>query len=123
MPLVLIVDDNDEHRGMYTTFLRLAGFRVIGAPDGHTGISRAHALRPDVILMDLYMPGLDGWQACRRLKTDVATARIPVIALTGLVFDEAKDEAMEAGCVRVIGKGGDLEGVIQTIREVLASAA
>jgi CheY-like chemotaxis protein len=123
MPLVLIVDDNDEHRSMYTTFLRLAGFRVIGARDGHTGISRAHALRPDVILMDLYMPGLDGWQACRQLKTDVETARIPVIALTGLGFDEAKVEAIEAGFIRFVGKGSDLDGVIQTIREVLASAA
>jgi CheY-like chemotaxis protein len=123
MPLILIVDDNDEHRSMYTTFLRLAGFRVIGAPDGFTGISRAHAMRPDVILMDLYMPGLDGWQACRQLKNDVETARIPVIALTGLGFDEAKVEAMEAGCARFVGKGGDLDGVIRTIREVLASAA
>lgn len=80
-------------------------------------------MRPDVILMDLYMPGLDGWQACRQLKNDVETARIPVIALTGLGFDEAKVEAMEAGCARFVGKGGDLDGVIRTIREVLASAA
>src|SRR5262245_38965564 len=108
---------------MYGILLRSAGFRVIGASDGLSAISQARGMHPDVILMDLYMPGLDGWQACQRLKTSVETTQIPVIALTGLVFDEAEAEAMRAGCVRVVGKGDDLEGVVQTIREVLTSVA
>ncbi len=68
-------------------------------------------------------PGLDGWQACRRLKTHVETTLIPVIALTGLVFEEAVVEALDSGCQRFVAKGADLERVVQTIREVLASAA
>jgi two-component system, cell cycle response regulator DivK len=122
-PLVLIIDDNDDHRSMYTTFLRSAGFRVIGAPDGTSGISQARTWRPDVILMDLYMPGLDGWQACRWLKTSIETTRIPVIALTGLVFEGAEGEAMEAGCDRFVAKGSDPERVTEAIREVLAGGA
>lgn len=122
-PLVLIVDDNDDHRSLYGVILQSAGFRVIGAPDGLSGISQARVMHPDVILMDLYMPGLDGWQACQRLKTSVETTRIPVIGLTGLVFEEAEAEAMKAGCVRVVGKGDHPEDVVQTVREVLTSVA
>ncbi len=80
-------------------------------------------MHPDVILMDLYMPGLDGWQACRSLKTSDETTRIPVIALTGLVFEEAEREALDAGCDRFVGKGTDPERVVQAVREVLAGAA
>jgi CheY-like chemotaxis protein len=122
-PLVLIVDDNDDHRDFYTAVLRSAGFGVIGAQDGFSGIHQARAMHPDVILMDLYMPGLDGWQACRSLKTSDETTRIPVIALTGLRFDEAEREAMNAGCDRFVGKGTDPERVVQAIREVLSGAA
>jgi CheY-like chemotaxis protein len=121
--LVLIVDDNEDQRDIYTTFLRLAGFRVIGAPDGTSGIRQARTMRPDVIIMDLYMPGLDGWQACRSLKASRETTGIPVIALTALVFEEAKQEAIGAGCDRFVAKGTDPEGLVRTIREVLTRAA
>ncbi len=77
-------------------------------------------MRPDVILLDLYMPGLDGWQACRQLKTHVETTLIPVIALTGLVFEDALVEALESGCQRFFAKGADPERIVQTVREVLA---
>lgn len=120
-PLVLIIDDNEDHREMYMAFLRSSGFGVIGAPDGIIGIDQAQAVHPDVILMDLYMPGLNGWEACRWLKTSVETARIPVIALSALEFDEAKLAATEAGCARFISKMNELDRVAQTIREVLAS--
>jgi CheY-like chemotaxis protein len=122
-PLVLVVDDNDDHREMYMRCLRSAGFGVIGAPDGIIGINQAQVTRPDVILLDLYMPGLNGWEACRSLKTSAETARIPVIALSALEFEEAKIEAREAGCVRFISKGANLDTVVQTVREVLANAA
>jgi two-component system, cell cycle response regulator DivK len=122
-PLVLVVDDNDDHRDLYVGILQSAGFEVIAAPDGKSGINQARAIRPDVILMDLYMPGLNGWEACRLLKTSGDTARIPVIALTALKFEEAQREASEAGCVRFITKGTDLNRVVQTVREVLADAA
>jgi CheY-like chemotaxis protein len=123
-PLVLVVDDNEDHRNMYVTFLELAGFGVIAALDGLDAINQARAMRPDVILMDLYMPGgLNGWQACRMLKSSGDTARIPLIALSALEFAEAQLEAREAGCVGFITKRGDLNRVVQTIREVLAHAA
>jgi CheY-like chemotaxis protein len=122
-PVVLLVDDNEEHRSMYNTILRWAGFRVIEAADGFSGISQARIMRPDVILMDLYMPGLDGWEACRLLKAHAETTRIPIIALTALVFEEAKQAAIDAGCERFVSKGPDPEQILHTIREVLARAA
>ncbi len=81
--LVLIVDDYDDSREMYAEFLELSGFRVCQARDGGQGLAKARELHPDVILMDLSLPVLDGWEAIKRLKTDSSTKHIPVIALSG----------------------------------------
>ena len=119
-PLILIIDDNADHSEIYALYLRSVGFRVVAAADGTSGVGQARALRPDVILLDLYMPGLNGWQACRRLKTSVETATIPVIALTGHSVEQAGVEAMKAGCDRFVAKGSDPDRVVQVIREVLS---
>lgn len=118
-PLVLVADDNDDHRAMYAGYLQSAGFRVIEATDGTSAIGKARTMRPDVILLDLYMPGLNGWQACRWLKTSVETSRIPVIAFTGHAVDSSRQEAMEAGCDRFLVKGANPEHVVQVIRRLL----
>jgi CheY-like chemotaxis protein len=83
MPLVLLVDDYDDSREMYAEFLELSGFRVCQARDASQGLERARTLLPDVILMDLSLPGMNGWEAINRLKADQSTSRIPVIALSG----------------------------------------
>ncbi len=83
MPLVLLVDDYDDSREMYAEFLEHSGFRVCQARDGGQGLAKARELRPDLILMDLSLPGISGWEAIDRLKSDAATKAIPVIALSG----------------------------------------
>jgi CheY-like chemotaxis protein len=100
-------------------YLRSVGLRVVAAADGTSGVGQARALRPDVILLDLYMPGVNGWQACRWLKRSVETANIPVIALTGHPVEQAGLEAMKAGFDRFVAKGSDPDRVVQVIREVL----
>jgi CheY-like chemotaxis protein len=82
-PLVLLVDDYDDSREMYAEFLELAGFRVCQARDGRQGVEKAHEHHPDLILMDLSLPGMDGWEAIKQLKSDTRTRQIPVIALSG----------------------------------------
>lgn len=82
-PLVLLVDDYDDSREMYAEFLEHSGFRVCQARDGGQGLSKARELRPDLILMDLSLPGMSGWEAIQRLKGDAETKSIPIIALSG----------------------------------------
>jgi two-component system cell cycle response regulator DivK len=94
--LVLIVDDNADCRHMYRTFLRHVGIDSDCATTGHEAVELAPLIRPDVIVMDLVMPGLDGWRAIRRLKADQRTRDIPVIALTGQHLTAA-DERHAAG--------------------------
>jgi two-component system, cell cycle response regulator DivK len=122
-PLVLIVDDNDDQRTAYALFLEAAGFRVAEAAGGISAIGQARTLRPDVILMDLSMPDLNGWQACQWLKTSDETSRIPIVALTGHSVEGAERQAMEAGCDRFVTKGSDPQRVIQAVNEVLAGGA
>ena len=82
-PLILVVEDYDDAREMYVEYLTFTGFRVESATNGLEAIEMTQRLKPDLVLMDLALPKLDGWEATRRLKSDPATARIPVIALTG----------------------------------------
>jgi two-component system, cell cycle response regulator DivK len=82
-PLVLIIDDNRDNREMYARFLRLKGLRVAEADEGHAGVTMARELLPDVILMDLTMPGLDGWEATRQIKDDPSMQHIPIIVISG----------------------------------------
>jgi two-component system cell cycle response regulator DivK len=103
-PLVLIVDDFPDNREMYMQFLEFSGLRVAEAQNGLEALERAFALLPDVIVMDLSLPGLDGWEATRRLKADDRTRAIPVIALTGHALAGHSKGAMEAGCDAFITK-------------------
>src|SRR5437762_3447174 len=84
-PLVLIVDDIEDNRAVYTEFLVHEGMRVAQASDGEHSLMKVHALLPDLVIMDLALPGLDGWEATRELKKHPRTKHIPVIAITGHV--------------------------------------
>ncbi|HRX53024.1 MAG TPA: response regulator [Verrucomicrobiales bacterium] len=98
MPTILLVEDNEMNRDMLSRRLERRGFRVILAMDGETGVELTRSQRPDLVLMDLSLPGIDGWEATRRLKADPETAAIPVIALTAHALSEDEGKSREAGC-------------------------
>jgi CheY-like chemotaxis protein len=119
--LVLVVDDDDDQRATYAMVLEAAGYRVVESAHGLIAIAKAIALRPDLVLLDLSMPGLDGCQTCRWLKGTPETSGIPVIMLTGHAVEKAEREALDAGCDRFLIKSSHPEPVIQVIREMLAA--
>ena len=98
MAKLLLVEDNELNRDMLARRLEKRGFKVVIAVDGLIGIEMAKSEMPDLILMDMSLPGLDGWQASRQLKSENATARIPIIALTAHAMAEDREKAMAAGC-------------------------
>ena len=99
---VLVVDDDRDARAMYGLYLRHVGCRVRTARDGHVAITKANSWAPDVIVMDLAMPRLDGWTASRWLKSSPATAHIPIIALSAAA--EAREDARACGCDGFLAK-------------------
>jgi CheY-like chemotaxis protein len=121
-PLVLVVDDFQDNREMFAEFLVISGFRVAEAASGPEALERAFALLPDVILMDLSLPGLDGWEVTRRLKGDARTRHVPVVALTGHVLADCSREAREAGCDAFLTKPCMPEVLVAEVRRVLAAA-
>ena len=98
MPRILLVEDNEMNRDMLSRRLRKRGFEVLLAEDGERGMALAHEELPDLILMDLSLPGVDGWEATRRLKAQDDTQGIPVIALTAHAMQGDRERAIEAGC-------------------------
>jgi CheY-like chemotaxis protein len=103
-PLVLVVDDYLEAREICAEYLGFHGYRVVTAEDGLQALERAFEVLPDVILMDLSLPELDGWAATRRLKADPRTRGIPIVALTGHALSAERERALAAGCDDVITK-------------------
>ena len=103
-PLILVVDAYQDAREMYAEYLQFSGFRVAEARNGNEAVAQARSLRPDLILMDLSLPGMDGWEATRRIKGDARTRHIPVIALTAHALPSAHEKAREAGCDAVVTK-------------------
>jgi two-component system, cell cycle response regulator DivK len=98
MARILLVEDNEMNRDMLSRRLQRRGYEVIIAVDGRRGIEMAQAEGPDLILMDMSLPVIDGWEATRTLKADDATRHIPVIALTAHAMSTDRDKALEAGC-------------------------
>ena len=103
-PLILVVDDYQDAREMYAEYLQFSGFRVAEARNGNEAVEQAFALLPDLILMDLSLPGMDGWEATRVLKADEATKHIPIVALTGHALAGASEGARKAGCDSFVTK-------------------
>jgi CheY-like chemotaxis protein len=118
-PLVLVVDDSEDSREVYVHYLQLSGFRVEMASDGVEAVEKSASLKPDVIVMDLAMPRLDGWEATRRIKAAPATSRIPVIALTGNADSESKRRTQEAGCSGYLTKPCLPDVLVSEIRRLL----
>jgi CheY-like chemotaxis protein len=121
-PLVLVVDDYQDAREMYAEYLSVSGFRVAEAATGLEALEQAFALQPDVILMDLSLPGMDGWAATRQLKTDERTRTIPVVALTGHALAGASEGARKAGCDSFVTKPCLPDELVAEIRRMLAGS-
>jgi len=98
MPRILLVEDNEMNRDMLSRRLARKGFEVEMAVDGHIGVEMGRAGRYDLILMDMSLPGIDGWEATRQLRAAPETATVPIIALTAHAMAGDRDKALEAGC-------------------------
>lgn len=118
-PLVLLVEDTVDSLEAFSHFLRAAGFRVETATDGRQAVDQARALLPDVIVMDLALPELDGWEATHRIKSDPATRHVPVIAFTGHAFQQSREAAHQAGCAAFLTKPLDPALMVAEIHRVL----
>lgn len=116
----MIVDDNATNLSVLFNYLGEAGFKVLVAEDGVSALRRAHFARPDIILLDVMMPGINGFETCRRLKEDAKTKVIPVIFMTALSETVDKVQGFEAGAVDYVTKPMDVVEVLARIRTHLA---
>jgi two-component system, cell cycle response regulator DivK len=122
-PLVLIVEDQTDLRQLYAQELTMSGFDVIEAANGADAISHTADRTPDVVLMDLSLPVVDGWEATRRLKADARTAHIPVVALTAHDGSGELQRATRAGCDWFVPKPCLPHDLIEEVRRVLGGGA
>ena len=122
MTKILVVEDNEMNLDMLSRRLSRQGYEVVAAQDGAAGMDRAGSERPHIILMDMSLPVLDGWEATRRLKADPATREIPIIALTAHAMAEHRERAMAAGCDDYDTKPIDLPRLIEKIKKLLPAA-
>ena len=119
-PLVLLIDDSEDDRAMYAQYMISAAWRVELAREGGQGLASAHALSPDVVVLDLWMPGVDGFEALRGLRGDPATCDIPVLVLTGDSSEETRTAALEAGATDYVIKPCRPDQLVARIRHILA---
>jgi CheY-like chemotaxis protein len=121
MPRLLYVEDNEMNRDMLSRRLQRRGFEVLIASDGEQGVAMAAAEKPDLILMDMSLPVLDGWQATRRLKAAPETKGIPVIGLTAHAMATDRDKCLEAGCDDYDTKPVELGRLLEKIERLLGT--
>jgi two-component system cell cycle response regulator DivK len=121
MSKILLVEDNEMNRDMLTRRLERKGFEVVIAVDGQAGVVMASSSSPDIILMDLSLPVIDGWEATRKIKADPATRSIPVIALTAHAMAGDEQKALQAGCNDYDTKPIDLKRLLGKIEKLLGS--
>jgi two-component system cell cycle response regulator DivK len=116
---ILLVEDNEMNRDMLSRRLMRNGFEIVIAVDGQEGVNLAASAQPDLILMDLSLPVIDGWEATRRVKANPATAKIPVIALTAHAMSQDKEKALAAGCDDFDTKPVELTRLLEKINGLL----
>ena len=122
MAKILLVEDNEMNRDMLSRRLTKRGFEVVVAIDGGQGVSMAQSVGPDLILMDMSLPVIDGWEATRRLKADDETRAVPVIALTAHAMSTDREKAMDAGCDAYETKPVELPRLLEAIEKLLPGA-
>jgi two-component system cell cycle response regulator DivK len=120
--VILLVDDLEDNRTMYAEYLTRSGYRVVQAADGLQALALTRAVMPDIIIMDLSLPVLDGWSAIRQLKADELTRAIPIVALTGHSVLRHVQRAQEAGCNALLIKPCLPSALLAVIRDMLALA-
>ncbi|MGH6896363.1 MAG: response regulator [Geminicoccaceae bacterium] len=123
MTKILYVEDNEDNVYMLTRRLERAGFAVVVASDGAQGVAIARAERPDLILMDLSLPVLDGWEATRRLKASEATRAIPIVALSAHAMPGDREKALDAGCDDYDSKPINMPSLLAKIRALLPAGS
>ncbi|HEY9022724.1 MAG TPA: response regulator [Burkholderiaceae bacterium] len=123
MPKILLVEDNEMNRDMLMRRLERRGFAVVIAVDGAEGLAKARSDAPDLILMDMSLPVLDGWEATRRLKAEPETRAIPVIALTAHALAEDREKSLAVGCDDHETKPIEFARLLEKIHANLAKAA
>jgi CheY-like chemotaxis protein len=121
MTQILLVEDNEMNRDMLSRRLIRSGYEVLIAVDGAEAIRMAQTHHPDLILMDMSLPILDGWEATRALRADAATQTIPIIALTAHAMEGERNKALEAGCDDFDTKPVDLPRLLAKIEQLLAA--
>jgi two-component system cell cycle response regulator DivK len=119
MPKILLVEDNEMNRDMLSRRLQRKGYEVVLALDGQNGVEMTQTQAPELVLMDMSLPVLDGWEATRRLKADPATRHIPVIALTAHAMSSDREKAIEAGCDDYDTKPVELTRLLAKIEALL----
>ena len=122
MPRILLVEDQEMNRDMLSRRLTKRGYDIDIAVDGAEGIEKARSGNPDLILMDMSLPVIDGWEATRTLKADAATSSIPVIALTAHAMSTDREKALAAGCDGYETKPVELPRLLEAIEKILAGA-
>jgi two-component system cell cycle response regulator DivK len=120
MPKILLVEDNEMNRDMLSRRLERRGYQIVLAVDGEQGVAVAHAERPDLVLMDLSLPVLDGWEATAQLKTAPETCTIPIIALTAHAMSGDREKALAAGADDYDTKPIELTRLLEKIETLLA---
>ena len=123
MPKILIVEDNEENRDSMSRRLQRRGFEVLMAGDGNAGVAMAQSEKPDLVLMDMNMPELDGWEATRQIKAAAETQDLPVIALTAHAMSGDRDRAIAVGCADYHTKPVDFPKLIAQIEAILQNRA
>jgi len=116
---LLLVEDNEDNRTIYSTVLRYLGYEVIEAVDGLQAVALARSEQPDLILMDISIPGMDGWEATRVLRQDPATQEIPIIALTAHALPDDRKRAAEVGFTSYLAKPIEPNAVVAEVRRLL----
>jgi CheY-like chemotaxis protein len=123
MSKILLVEDNEMNRDMLSRRLERRGYEVVVAVDGEEGVARAKADAPDAVIMDLSLPGIDGWEATRQLKAAAETRAIPVLALTAHAMAGDREKALAAGCDDFDTKPVDLPRLVAKLEALLGAAA
>ena len=123
MTKILLVEDNEMNRDMLSRRLQKNGYEVVLAIDGEEGMAKAHSELPALILMDMSLPGIDGWEATRRLKAAPQSQNIPVIALTAHAMTDDRDKALAAGCDDFDTKPVELSRLLSKIQALLGRHA
>ena len=118
-PKILVVEDNQDNREMVVKVLKFNGYQVVEADDGEEAIEKAKAEHPDLILLDIFLPKMDGYEVTRRLKGDTSLKNIPIIALTAHAMKGSMEEALAAGCDGYIPKPIDVRELSKQIQRFL----